>query len=372
MKEVVFGLLILGSSFVQAQSLGDNGRSARSRAMGGVYVPFVRGADAVFVNPAALGTSPLLDIKLLDLSVATNTFTVENFSAFQDIDVEDPDSFDRFFGNRVWVQATGKVAAAIPNLALGYMNNAEVSLELHNPAFPEFETYFVQDEAIYLGGAVPIAPMTYLGMAFKRIHRWGGNTAELGISDVANVSSIQDIGNNFENKGQGYGLDLAVMTEIPLPILKPTLAMVWQDVGGTAFNKTAGEEAPPAITQNLTVAGGVGIDLPGLDWVIGAEARHLLEPDMQIGKKLHIGTELSLPMIDIRAGYGQGYFSYGAGVNLLIFQIDAVSYTEEMGVYPGQEGDARYMVTLNIDLSFDADFKFTDNSGKKRRLKQRR
>lgn len=372
MKLILIFFLFLLSSYSLAQSLGDSSRSARSRAMGGVYIPFVRGADAVFTNPAALGISPLLDLKLLDLSVASNSFTVENVTAFQEIDPEDPNSFDRFFGHKVWVQATGKAAVAIPFMGLGYLNNAEVSLELHNPAFPEFDTYFVQDEAIYLAGAFPLSPTTYLGMAFKRINRWGGTTQELSIGDVANVSTIQDIGDRFADKGQGYGVDLALMAEIPTPILKPTLALLLQDAGTTTFNKTAGEAAPPSITQNLTFAGGVGLDLPGLDALVGFEARHLTEPDIQIGKKLHVGAEISLPMVDVRAGYGQGYFSYGAGVNLLIFHIDAVSYTEEMGVYPGQAGDARYMVTLNIDLSFDADFKFTDNSGKKRRLKQRR
>jgi hypothetical protein len=60
------------------------------------------------------------------------------------------------------------------------------------------------------------------------------------------------------------------------------------------------------------------------------------------------------------------------GLNFLIFHIDAVSYTEELGVYPGQTAENRVMVGLSIDLGFDADFKFTDNNGKKRKVKQRR
>lgn len=371
MRFLLCVFLILSSALAQAQ-LGDASRSARSRAMGGVYAPFARGADAIFVNPAGLATSPVLEIKLLELSAATNSFTFESIKDFQDIDADNPDTFNKFFGEKVWAQATGKLGVAIPFFGIGYLNNAEVSLELHNPAFPEFDTYFVQDEAIYLAGAFPLSPTTYLGLAFKRINRWGGATQELSIGDVSDVSNIQDIGDKFQNKGQGYGVDVALMTELPVPVFKPTLGLIMQDVGTTTFNKTAGDEAPPAIAQSLTFAGGLGVDLPGLDVLVGFEARHLTEPDIQIGKKLHLGAEVSLPMIDLRAGYGQGYFSYGAGVNLLIFHIDAVSYTEEMGVYPGQAGDARYMVTLNIDLSFDADFKFTDNGGKKRRLKQRR
>lgn len=371
MRWLIFIFLFFSFSLSHGQSLGDSSRSARSRAMGGVYVPFVRGTDALFVNPAALGYSPLLDIKLIDLSVATNSFTFESIEDFKSINAEDPSSFNKFYGKQVWAQGSGKIAVSIPHLAVGYLNNAEVSLQLHNPAFPEFETYFLQDEGYYIGGSLGLGPATYLGLAFKRIHRWGGSVQELSVGDVAGTSKFEDIGNRFQNRGLGYGLDVALSTELPTP-LKPTFALVWQDVGSTAFNKTAGAEAPPSINQNLTFAGGVGLDLPGLDFLVGFEARHLLEPEMQIGKKLHLGAELSLPLIDVRAGYGQGYLSYGAGLNLFIFHIDAVSYTEEMGVYPGQSGDARYMATISIDLSFDADFKFTDNNGKKRRLKQRR
>ncbi|MNS96079.1 hypothetical protein D3C72_1303620 [compost metagenome] len=242
---------------------------------------------------------------------------------------------------------------------------------MHNPGFPEFDTYFRNDAAYIIGGAFTLGPKTYGGVSVKRMERWGGESQDLGLTTIANADDFRAIGDNFENKGQGYGLDVAVMSELEGP-LSPTLAVVWQDVGSTAFTKTAGADAPPRINQNLSFGAGMGIDLPGLDWVVGIEGRHLLEPDIQIGKKLHIGTELSLPLIDVRAGYSQGYMSYGAGLNLFILRVDAASYTEELGVYPGQTAEARYMVSVSIDLGFDANFKFTDNNGKKRRLKQRR
>lgn len=372
MKLLIVFFLFLTTISVQAQSLAEGSRSVRSLGMGGVMIPFVHGAEAIFYNPAALGTSPTLDIRLLDLTVGANTFTVENLKEIQDIDANDPSTYNRFFGKKIWAQTTGKVAVSLPYLAVGYLNDAEVTTELHNPAFPAFNTYFRNDEAFYLGGAFAIGPDSYVGMSVKRINRWGGITQDLGVSTIANANNLQDIGDNFQNKGQGYGMDLAVMTEIQAPLLKPKLALVWQDIGSTSFNKTAGVDAPPHIEQNLSFGAGLGMDLPGLDWSIGAEMRHLLEPDIDIGKKIHVGTEVSLPLIDLRAGYNQGYFTYGAGVNFLIFQIDAVSYTEELGSYPGQTGDSRYMVSLSFDLSFDANFKFTDNNGKKRKLKQRR
>lgn len=372
MKTFLVFFIIALSLPAMSQSIGDNVRSLRSRAMGGVVIPFASGADSIFFNPAGLGGSSLLDIKLMEIDVGVNTTGVTEAANIQNIDANNSSTFNQLFGKRIWVEATGKTAFHLPILSVGYIHDSEVSLELHNPAFPEFETYFRNDQAIYLGQAFSIGPSSYLGFSIKRVNRWGGSTQNIGVSSIAGATSLDSIGGNFENKGQGYGLDLGVMTELPAPLLKPTFALVWQDVGSTAFTKTAGTDAPPRINQNLSAGAGLSMDLPGLDWTVGFEGRHLLEPDIQIGKKIYVGTELSIPLIDLRAGYSQGYLTYGVGLNFLIFHFDAVSYTEETGIYPGQAGDSRYMASLSIDLSFDANFKFTDNDGKKRKLKQRR
>lgn len=368
----LFSFVLFVSSAASAQSLTDSSRSLRARGMGGVLIPFVQGAEAIFVNPAALGTTGLMDLKVIDITLGSNSTTVDSLAQFESLNPDDSSTFNDFYGKKVWAKVHGKAAIALPYLAFGYLNDAEVSAQLQNPAFPNFETYFRQDTAVYLGGAISLGAGTYFGLTAKRISRWGGNTLDLSITDVADSGSITDIGNRFSDKGQAYGIDMALMHELQMPILTTTFALVYEDVGSTSFNRTEGTAAPPMIPQTLSFGVGTGIDLPGLDWVIGAEARHLLDSDMEIGKKLHLGTEISLPMIDLRAGFNQGYLSYGVGFSFLFLQLDAVSYKEELGVYPGQSGDQRYMASLSIDLSFDANFKFTDNNGKKRKLKLRR
>lgn len=370
-KSYFIATVLLFTNFAHADQIYETVRSIRSLGMGGMYIPIVNDADAVFYNPAALGKLKGLNLLVPGVGVQTNTDSIDMISKISGIDANDPTTFNAFYGKTVEASASGRAAMALPYFGFGYYTNYDATLQLHNPANPSFNTYFLNDSAYVLGGAVAIGPESYLGMNFKRVNRWGGVTKDLGLSTVASGVSLDKIGQNFDNKGTGYGVDFAVMTELPLP-LKPTFALVWQDVGNTAFTQTSGTDAPPHITQNLSAGAGVGFDLPGLDWTAGAELRHLLEPDVQIGKKIHLGTEVSLPMIDLRGGISQGYFSYGVGINVLIFHIDAVSYTEELGVYPGQVSDNRYAVSLSIDLSFDANFHFTDNDGKRRKLKQRR
>lgn len=370
-KALIFAFIGMFAFEAMSQSVADRGRTVRSLGMGGVLIPFVDSADAIFYNPAALKRASLIDIRLLDLSVGTNSNTVDQLQTIQDINPDDPASFNSLYGQKIWIHANGRTAFSTPLFAFGYITDYEVQAELHNPAFPFFETYFRNDEAYYLGRSFEILPGTYFGLSFKRMNRWGGESQQLGVGDIADASTLTDIGSRFENRGQGTGIDIALLHEISTP-LKPTFTLVWQDIGNTTFRRTSGESAPPSIESNLSAGAGVQLDLPGLDLAAGFEARQLLQTSIEIGKKVYGGVEVSLPMIDLRAGYSQGYLSYGFGVDLFILSLDAVAYKEEMGAYPGQSGDQRYMVSLNLDLSFDAQFNFTDNTGKKRKLKQRR
>lgn len=54
---------------------------------------------------------------------------------------------------------------------------------------------------------------------------------------------------------------------------------------------------------------------------------------------LHTGAELKLlNFIALRAGLNKGWVSLGAGLDLLIFEVDAALFTEELGAIPGDNG----------------------------------
>ncbi len=369
MKFVLAILLIL-SCAAEAQEIWGMNRNLRALGMGGVYVSTVTPADAVFYNPAALGKVSGLNFQLLNAGVGVNGLDVYN--KIKDAgDLSQTENFNRLVGTRVWLDGFGKASFTMPNFGFGYYTDYQMVLELHDPAFPKFKTFFQNDSAYVIGTAFDLGSDLSLGLSFKRINRWGGETLEVEASSVTNMDDVIALKDRFENKGQGYGVDVALMKNLD-GLFNPNLSLVWRDVGNTSFSKTAGVDAPPAIQQDLVFGAGANLDLPGLDIAVGLEGRKLLDPDVQVGKKLHLGAEVSLPFIDLRGGFNQGYLSYGAGFNFLIFRFDAVSYGEELGVYPGQSVDNRIVVGVGIDLSFDADFKFTDNNGKKRKLKQRR
>ncbi len=76
----------------------------------------------------------------------------------------------------------------------------------------------------------------------------------------------------------------------------------------------------------------------------------LLSSDIgEIPSKLHIGTEINLlKFLALRAGYNQGYFSFGAGFDLLFLEVNAAVFTEPVSVGEVTVGRTGVMVQAAI------------------------
>lgn len=368
MKNFILITLILGSLQARAGAILEMNQSIRSLGMGGVYTAIVNNTDALFYNPAALARVEGLQWHVANADVAINGLDILN-DVKSVSSVSTPSDYNQFFGKDIWLRAGGTTALAMPYFGVGAYSDSQADLQLHNPAFPQFDTNFTSDYGLVVGGAVPLGPVSSAGIVAKRITRWGGDQ-NIDLGTIAS-GSTSNIASQFKDKGNGYGLDLGVMTTIPAPF-NPTIALTWQDLGCTAFQMTSGTEAPPRIKDNLSLGVGTSFSVPGMDWYTGFEYRHITDTDYQLGQKIDLGTELSLPLLDIRGGIHQGYAAYGLGMHILFFQFDVASYTEETGAYPGQSPQSRVQVGVSVDLTFDPDFKLVDADGKKRKMKERR
>jgi hypothetical protein len=353
---------------VQAMELYEYNRPIRALGMGNVYLNFVKDTDAPSVNPAALGYVSGISVEMASLGLGINGLDAyKNFSSSQG--VSSSSDYDKYFGKKIWLGVNARLSAVMPNFGISAYDDGKISMILRNTAFPNIDMNFLNDYGIIIAGAFPIAPLTSMGVAIKRINRWGGNQT-IGLSTIAagNSNTLRD---EFENKGVGYGGDLALMMKLPSP-LTPSFSLVWQDIGSTAFTKTTGNDAPPRIKDNLQAGVGAVLDLPGLDISAGLEYKHINDTGVQIGNKIHTGLEIALPFIDLRMGTNQGYATFGAGLSFLFLNLDAAYYNVETGEYPGQTPENRIMIGLSMNLSVDANFNFYGSDGKKRKLKQRR
>lgn len=346
-------------------------RPINAMGMGGVYLPFVKDTDAVMWNPARLGEVEELSWEIFDINAGLNGLDMMN--QLGETGNCTGSCYDGYYGKPIWVGYFGKTSFSAPRMGVVGFNSGYLEGTLHNPAFPEFNLTFINDYGVAVGFGTPIAPGVTAGLTLKRIARWGG-TQLISLSSLTSEggSGTQNLMDQFQNKGTGYGFDLGAQWRVPSPLLDTVVAVHWQDVGYTAFTKTDGAQAPPIIQDNVSLGVGTGMDLPGLDWRAGFEYRHIGLEGEQIGKKLHFGAELGIPLITLRAGLNQGYPTVGTSFDLFFFRIDAASYTEEVGVYPGQTPSNRIKIGLSMELSVDANFKFTTKDGARRKLKRRR
>lgn len=381
MKLKILFAIFLVSSFAEARPLRETYTSVRALGMGNAYTALVDDADSLFYNPAGLAKIQGISWNIIDPSIGLNG--LKAYEAFQAMQNGGGIAglLNEIYGDNIWIHSQLKSTLAIPGLAAGIYGASDISMQLNNPAYSTFDMNAVVDYGLTAGLALPVIPkFMSVGMSFRRTTRYGGDLT-LGPSVVGTLNA-DTITNEIKRRGSGYGMDLGLNIQGVGPV-RPAFSMVWKNVGVTKFSHEAGSAAPSSDRDEMIIGAGLTIDgliaqiTPTFDY------KFANWQNVQVGKKIHLGLEVSLPLIDLRAGLNQGYYTLGAGVSLGFFRCDLASYGVELGAYPGQLEDRRYMVQLTLDMGFNPGFGFLSGFGgnggdaggggtKRVRLKQRR
>ncbi len=363
--------LLLISASAEALELYQQSPNARSMAMGGTYISFVKGAESLYHNPAALARVEGFDFIIGQVHGAYSTdasrFASQAQGAGSTLTLAD---INKFYGYNSYADVTARSGFVMPNFGVGVYSANYILESFNNPPFPTFNATFISDYGYVVGGALPIGPATSIGVAGRHVQRWGGNQ-DILITNLVGTNDKTLLQNTFQDKGVGNALDVAIMTTLPIA-LKPTLTFVWQDLGRTTFQQNAGTGSPPSQGDNLIFGASLQQEMSIVNWTHAIEYKHIATPNEDFSKKIHIGTEASLGPIDLRVGLNQGYLTYGAGLDLWFLKADVAAFTSELGYAAGQLRNDRYIFSLTFEMNFDQSFKLQDMEGKKRRLKQRR
>ena len=238
-----YGFLLLLFSYAGAAELYQPALPSRCLAMGGACIAQVRGAQALFLNPAALARVEGFDLIIAQAQAGVSKDAVDFSSQFSGSTFQASD-LNSLYGKVLTADVNARTGLVMPNFGIGAFSTNYTTMTFSDPTFPTFNMNFISDYGYIVGGAFAIGPQTSAGISLKHIKRWGGNQ-DIDVSTLSGASAQDLASDNFQNHGIGHSVDLAFLTTLS-GAMKPTLSAVWQDVGVTKFNMSSGVDDPPS------------------------------------------------------------------------------------------------------------------------------
>ncbi|MCB0347470.1 MAG: hypothetical protein KDD37_01475 [Bdellovibrionales bacterium] len=342
--------------------------------MGNAFTAVADNHDAIYYNVAGLNKIDGMYLTFMDPYFGINDIT-EIQDALEESDGSTGDDFADFireiYGQNIWAVAGAKAGITMKNFSLHYYDQGELNAYMTNPAFPTLELTFKNDIGFHLGLAYELVPNFAMGIGVRSISRTGG-TYDVSVETLEDLDS-DTIKDEITREGVGYGVDLGFMYTIKGASATSSIGFSMHNVGDIAFRTGAGKEPPTSEKSYTSLGLATQFDLPLITIIPALDYKFIDRNDIDIGKKLDLGLEIDFPLLTVRGGLHHGYYTYGATVDLAFLQIDLASYSEELGAYPGQLEDRRYLAQIKIELGLDANFNiFTLDKNNRKKLKQRR
>lgn len=349
------------------QEIYEYNQSVKDLGRGGVHILKETDGSAFLTNPAMLAFMKGIRWSILDFQGGVNGQNTYNLLQNYPISAA---NISHYYGQNVWLGFGGYTSFSMPYFGFAIIGNSYLNFLVTNPAFTTIDISSITDYGFQFGGAFNLSENFAFGATIKRVNRTGGSTS-LGPGAIAGLNQAA-IQNAISTAGVGYGGDLGLVWKGKNSV-NPVVSLSWLDVGYTYFYPSTGTVGPPVQADNLVFNVTINQNYAGFGWGLGAEYRHIRNVEIEVSKKVHVGAELNLGLIDVRGGFYQGWMGYGASIDLWLFNLDAAVYKVERGVYAGQNGDDRFQIGLTLDAGFDPNFIMSGVGGKGRsKLKQRR
>ncbi|MGZ3692608.1 MAG: hypothetical protein ACXVAX_13955, partial [Pseudobdellovibrio sp.] len=212
------------------------GLPSRCLAMGGACISQVKGAEGLFLNPATLANVEGFDFIVAQANLGVSKDAVDFSKQFSGSSFQASD-LNKLYGKTLMADIDARSGFVMPNFGFGVYSNNYTMMQFSDPTFPTFNMNFISDYGYVVGWGTKIGEHSSIGATFRHIVRWGGDQ-DINVSTL-NGSSANSLANsNFQNHGIGHALDLGYMTQFD-GANKPTLSIVWRDLGVTQFNMSS-------------------------------------------------------------------------------------------------------------------------------------
>jgi hypothetical protein len=329
----------------------------RPLGMGNAFTALADDENAVFYNPAGLSKVSTVTVGLLNPKISVARDSIDLIKDAEDTDFDETGEVAALLR-----QYTGKAqhlsVGLFPHVGVnisdagvlfGVLAHSAMNVQIRNPAWPQSQVELNADLGPVLGAGfkVPAAEGLSVGMAVKYIYRNSLNE----VYTPAQIASdnFEDIIEDDFNSGSGFSLDIGAIYDINqlVPFFDSTRIGI---AGLNLPNRSMGNAA--SIKHQFNV--GIAAEKSLLPWctLIGAFDVHDITQsaidESQLSRRIHIGAELQFPMVSLRTGINDGYWSAGTTLDARIFKLDLATYKVEQGAYAGQKDDRRYIAQIHI------------------------
>lgn len=333
--------------------------SVRALAMGGSFITNTDDLDAMLYNPAILSNFRGFNLSLVNMTVRMSSDVLkvgkfvqdhkDDFLKFKDNQLTPEQSKDLYkdmnpFDNR-WNQIAidPMVGLAFQNFGIAIYGAVDpISVKADKGIYePRVSGQGTMDAVGVVGyGKKILDGRLGVGASGKFFQRRQTGQIRVKASDLGGVSDLaNEVLDKLKNeKNSGYGIDLGALMFLD-KYGKTQVAASWKD----AFGKIGGDRPP----SDLKIGISHRLLIPLLT-VSGQIDDAFNDQGENLFKRTHIGAELDLPILNLRAGFNSGYPTFGFGISFKILRIDYAFYGEELGPYPGQNQQNYHAIGINI------------------------
>ena len=376
-------MTLLGVPIIQAQTgeLRRPGQSVRNLGMGNAGIALSFDENALFYNPAGLaGVDTILVGFPFLIEVSADSFSIIKEISELSGDSTTAEIVELLMGKRVHFRNMIDINLVMPFgelVTFGAASGIETQFDFgaRNPVSIEIDFGFRLDRIQNFGFALPVVRGRWLiGVGLENIERCD---IPLTTATFGTVLNNSDISSSFGScslsdldRAQTYNFGFQKRLETA-SALKMTWGVTARNLGGLKFNRSDNETSPedqnPEYSMGLSFQPSWGpfrllyaFDIRDLTLKHADDSYCQSQKGTDcLWKRLHIGTEIGLFPIDsgastiaVRAGFNQGYFTYGFELNPFIFfrglNLQYAVYKTETGDQIGDRPDERKVFQLNF------------------------
>jgi hypothetical protein len=359
-------------------------QSPRALGMGDAFTAVANDYSALFYNPAGLARRDEGQVNLsinAGASPGIKTFVDEIDAIQNDPALDEPakstalyELIQSHYGDTYGLRLAPLEGMWVrPKWGIGFVP-ADISVEItpHRHVGPSIDTTIYADSYLVFGYGDDIKSVDYgrlsWGVSGKFVNRGWASLAIEATELAANSQVISE-----DDLLEGYTVDADVgflwTPDLPsegfwswLTLTRPTVGLVVHNIAETGFGQTMNlinkekTEAPEKLYRVVDV--GTRWEYPSM-WVFGGrgtlDVRDIGHPNFNWRRGLHLGLEYDWSMYTwwkghYRVGLNQGFWTAGLSAELGIFNLDFVSYAEDVGTYSTPVESRQYAVKLNLDF----------------------